>query len=129
MHTPHTQPTLAPPLPLLENAIVDSEFSGIYLVKGAPCNNINPSATTICVGTATGKVQQSAAACTLALLQPPTAASKLHTPPTFTNFLVGFVTLYDANWTVVFIKSSVTMFDPQDKSILTGWRERNGPKL
>ena len=37
--------------------------------------------------------------------------------------------IYDANCTAVFAKSSVTVIDPQDKAILTGWRKRTGPKL
>ena len=68
----HPQPTVAPPLPLIDTAIVDSGSSGVYLAKGYLYTNINPYSPIICVGTFTGQVQQSAAACTLALPQLPT---------------------------------------------------------
>ena len=118
-----------PPLPLLDTAIVGSGSRGIYLDKGAPFTNINPSYPTICVGTATGQFQQSSTACTFALPQLPTAASKGHILPVFTHSLVGVGTLCDAKCTIVFTKSSATMFDPQDKAVLTSWRERTGTKL
>ena len=34
--------------------------------------------------------------------------------------LIGVGTLCDSEFTVVFTKSSVTVFDPQDKTIITG---------
>ena len=83
----------------------------------------------IYVVSATGKFQQSAAECTLALPQLPTAASKGHILPNFTQLLVGVGTLCDSKCTVVFTKYSVTVIELQDKAILTGWRECTGPKL
>ena len=45
------------------------------------------------------------------------------------HYLVGIGTLYDSNYTVVSTKSSVTMFDSQDKAILTRWRKHTGTKI
>ena len=129
MPTPHPQPTFVQPLSLLDTAIVDSGSSGVYLDKDTPSTNINPSAPTMCVGTDTGKVQQSAAVCTLVLPQLPTAASKGQILPTFVLSLVGVGTLCDSDCTVDFSKSSITVLDPQDKAILVGWRKNTGPKL
>ena len=129
MPNSHPQPTLAPLLPLIDTAIVDSGSRGVYLDKGAPFTNINPSDSTICVGTATGQVQQSAALCTLALPQLPTAVYKGHILSIWMHSLVGVGTICDANCTVVFAKYSFTMFDPQEKVILTVWFGRTGTKL
>ena len=60
---------------------------------------------------------------------PPIASSKEHILQNFKHSLVGVGTLCDADCTIVFTKSSVTVLDPQDKTILTGWRKRTGPKL
>ena len=125
-------PTSSPsptPLPLLDTSVVDSCSSGVYLTKGALCANINLFDPTISVGTATGHVQKSSALFTLVLPQIPVATTNGHILPSFQHSLVGVVTLCDANCTVVFTKSSVTVLYPRGESILTGWREATGPKL
>ena len=49
--------------------------------------------------------------------------------PSFTNTLIGAGPICDAYCTVVFTKKDVTVISPKGKAILTGWREKNLPRL
>ena len=49
--------------------------------------------------------------------------------PSFTNTLIGVVPIYDADFKVLFTKKDVVVISPEGKNILTGWREKNLPKL
>ena len=129
MPTPHPQPAVALPLLLIDTAFINSGSSGVYLYKGAPCTNIDPSVPMIYVGTVTGQSQQSSAECNLALPQLPKASTKGHILLNFTQYLIGVCTFYNDDCTVVFTNYSVTVLDPQDKTILTGCRKRTCPKL
>ena len=47
----------------------------------------------------------------------------------FTNTIVGVGPICDADCTVLFTKHNLTVFSPEGKLILTGWREKDMPKL
>ena len=47
----------------------------------------------------------------------------------FTNTIIGVGPICDANCTVVFNKKDVTVLFPEDKTILTGWREKKLPRI
>ena len=49
--------------------------------------------------------------------------------PKFKHALVGIGTIYDAGCKVAFSAQYVTVFSPNDRSILTGWREASGAKI
>ena len=49
--------------------------------------------------------------------------------PSFTNTLIGFLPICDANCTVVFKKKDVTVLSPECKPILQGCREKKLPRL
>ena len=49
--------------------------------------------------------------------------------PYFTNTIVGVGPICNADLTVVFTKQDVTVFSPEGKPILTGWREKELPKI
>ena len=47
----------------------------------------------------------------------------------FTNTIVGVGPICDADCTVLFTKHNLTVFSPEGKLILTGWREKDMAKL
>ena len=49
--------------------------------------------------------------------------------PTFTNTLIGVVTICDAKFTALFKKQDVTVISPEGKPILQRWREKKLPRL
>ena len=49
--------------------------------------------------------------------------------PSFTNTLIGIGPICDAYCKVLFQKKDVVVVSPKGKTILTGWRENNIPKL
>ena len=49
--------------------------------------------------------------------------------PSFNNSLIAISRLCDENCTVLFTKHTVNVFDPEGKTILTGWRDQSGPCL
>ena len=49
--------------------------------------------------------------------------------PSFNNSLIAISRLCDENCTVLFTKHTVNVFDPEGKTILTGWRDQPGPCL
>ena len=49
--------------------------------------------------------------------------------PSFTNTLIGVGPIYDTDCRVLLTKEDVVVISPEGKTILTGWREKNLPKL
>ena len=49
--------------------------------------------------------------------------------PLFFNSLIGVGKLCDAGFTVKFTKTVFIISNPNNKPIITGWREKNSPKL
>ena len=110
--------------------MVDSGASGLYFAKDSPVSNVDRSAPQIRVGTASGQIQHSSARATLTMPQLPEYFPKTgHVMPEFKHSLMGLGSICDANCTVLFSKAAVTIFDPQGKPLLQGWRDRHGAKL
>ena len=49
--------------------------------------------------------------------------------PGFHHNLIGIGEFCDADCKVLFIKTSVNVFDKKGHPVITGWRDKNGPKL
>ena len=52
-----------------------------------------------------------------------------HIMPSFNNSLIAISRLCDENCTVLFTKHTVNVFDPEGKTILTGWRDQSVPHM
>ena len=117
-------------LPPEQTGIVNSGATHLYIAPNAPYDKLNTTAKKIRVGTANGQVEISTANATLPI---PQLAAELPTTgyimPTFTNKLIGFGPICDANCTVVFRKEDVTVMSQDGKPILQGWREKELPRL
>ena len=48
--------------------------------------------------------------------------------PGFHYNLMGIDKFCDADYKVLFTKTSVTIFDKKGEPVITGWRDNNGPK-
>ena len=110
--------------------IVDSGATHLYIAPSAPYSPPDTSAATISVGTANGQVEESSATATLTI---PHLGADFPTTgyimSSFTKTLIGVGPIYDADCTVVFAKKEVTVLSPKGKEILTGWREKNLPRI
>ena len=86
-----------------DTAIVDSGASGWYFTPGAPVSNVNKTAATIRVGTATGQAKTSEVSCKLPL---PDLSPGLfgHIMSGFTHNLFGIGNLCDKYCKVIFTK-------------------------
>ena len=93
-----------------DTAIVDSVSSGWYFTPGAPVSNVNRTAATIRVGTATGQAQTSESSCELPLPDLPPGLFG-HIMPGFTYNLYGIGNLCDKYCKVLFTKHSVSIYD------------------
>ena len=110
-------------------AIVDAGASGLYFKAEAPVNNLDSSAPKITVGTASGDPHTSSTRCELAR---PELRGKVpiegHVMPTFSHNLMGICQFCDADCTVQYTKTDVTIFDPEGDPLVKGWRDP-GTKL
>ena len=110
--------------------IVDSGAAHLYIAPSTPYGHPDTTATPITVGTANGKMVKSAATATLSIPQLladfPTTR---YIMPSFTNKLIGVGPICDADCKVLFTKKDVLVISLEGKTILTGWREKNLPKL
>ena len=117
-------------IPQKDTGIVDSGETHFYIDLSASHGPTNTSASQISVGTATGHIEISSATATLPIQQLaedfPTTG---YIMPSFTNTLVGFGHVCNADRTVLFNKKNVTVISPGGKQILTGWRENKLPRL
>ena len=89
---------------------------------------MDTQAPTIQVGTATGKPQVSAASCELPIEGIPTGMFG-HIMPSFRHNLLRIGVLCDKDYKVLLTKSSVIIYDKDNKPFLTGWREKDREKL
>ena len=95
-----------------------------------PHINFNPAAPKINVGTATGKVQQSTGTAELNIpMLPATFPKTGHVMKSFNHTLLGMGKICDADCRVEFTKDAVIVYNPQQHSILSGWRKKTGAKL
>ena len=111
-------------LPRRDTAIVDSGATHIYIAPRTPHGPPDTTTPKFCVGTATGHIESLSV--TVFLPIPQVAADfsmTVYIIPSFNNTLVGIGPIYDANCTVLFTKQEFTVFSPDGKTILTGWRE------
>ena len=100
--------------------IVDSGASGLYFSPNEPVTNINPAATAIAVGTATGKVPFSTATGQLAWPNVPnTFPTTGHIMPGFNHTLLGVAPICDADCTVTFSRDAVVVRDATHRYIFT----------
>ena len=86
-----------------DTAIVDSGASGWYFRLGASLSNVNKTAATIRVGTATGQAQTSEASCKFPLPDLPPGLFG-HIMSGFTHNLFGIWNLCDKYCKVLFTK-------------------------
>ena len=103
-----------------DTTIVDLGASGWYFTPNAPVSNIDPQASQIRVGTATGQPQLSSASCELPLEgMPPDLFG--HIMPAFRHNLLGIGILCDKDCKVLFTKEMVIIYDKNNEPFLTGW--------
>ena len=111
-HNSHFSTTLDIPLPSSQNipatGIFDYVATDIYFAADAPIVNVNFSAPTIKVGTATGQTQQSTGTGGLNLTQLPSGLPITgHIMLGFRHTLIGVGPLYNSNCTVTFTREAV----------------------
>ena len=105
----------------MDTEIVDSGASGWYFTPDAPVSKVDANSPTIQVGTGTGQPQVSAASCEL-LIEGIPAGMFGHIMPNFCHNLLGIGVLCDKDCKGLFTKSSVIIYDKDNKHLLTGWR-------
>ena len=108
--------------------IVDSGASGWYFTPDAPVYNVNKTAATIRVGTATVQAQESEASCELPLPNMPPGLFG-YIMSGFTHNLFGIGNLCDKYCKVLFTKNLVIIYDSNNQPFLKGWGETSGAKL
>ena len=87
---------------------------------------INPKSPKIFVGTATCQTQASSASCHLNMDLPVTDAQIM---PGFQHSLLDIGKLFDEDFTVLFKKHSIQVFNPDGDTILNGKSDPSGPYL
>ena len=110
--------------------ISDTGATNICYSPDAPLLKLDTSATRVHVGTANGHMDRSSATAEAATPQ------LAHDFPTtgyimnyFKHTLVDIGPIYDAGRQVTFSAQYVTVFSPNGRAIITGWREADGAKL
>ena len=110
--------------------IVDSDANHFYIALSAPHGPPNTSASHISVGTVNGHVERLSATATLPILQLeadfPTTG---YIMPSLTNTPVGVGIICDEDCTFFFTNKYVTVLLPGGNPILTGWIEKELPRL
>ena len=92
--------------------------------------NIDRSAPKVTVGTDTGQTQSSVGTGELNLPKLPSDFPVTgHIIPGFKHNLIGVGPLYDADCTVPFTRAAVIVRNSQVSPVLTGWRDKSGPRL
>ena len=97
------------------------------MTPSAPCASVNISAMKIFVGTAGGTPHKSSALCQLLLPTLPTRAGLIM--PHFHQNLMGIGKQCDQKFSVMFNKTSITVYIPDSAVLLKGWYETSGAKL
>ena len=98
-------------------------------MPSAPVLDINHTAPSTTVRTATGHHTASSATALLPIPGLPPTARHGHVMPGFTNNLVSIGSLCDADCSAYFNKTTVTIFNPAGLPILHGYRETAGARL
>ena len=112
-------PNPPPNIPLNHTGIADSGASSFYFAPDAPVANYNPLAPTIGVRVANGLPESSVASATLASASSlPQAAMSGHVMPSFPHTLIGLGPFADQGCSIVFTKTTVTVYHPDGHSIL-----------
>jgi hypothetical protein len=114
----------------LQTGIADSGASGFYFAPGAPVANYNPAAPKVGVRVANGCPKSLVASTTLASVPSlPQDSMVGHVMPAFPHSLIGLGPFANQDCTIVFNKTTVTVYDASGHTILAGWREQTGAGL
>jgi hypothetical protein len=123
---PNPPPNILPS----HTGIADSGATDFYFAPNAPVTNYNPQAPTVGVRVAKGRPERSVASATLASVPSlPQASMTGHVMPAFPHTLIGLGPFADLGCKIVFTKTSVTVYHPDGHPILSGWRDKTGPRL
>ena len=99
-------------------------------MPSAPISNLDSTAPTITIGTATGQRHTSSATATIDLPTLPAGRARSgHIMPAFTTNLLSIGTFCDAECTAIFTRFWVTIRDRAGNTILQGPREEHGSRL
>jgi hypothetical protein len=114
----------------LQTGIADSGASGFYFAPGAPVANYNPAAPKVGVWVANGCPESLVASATLTSVPSlPQDSMVGHVMPTFPRSLIGLGPFANQDCTIVFNKTTVTVYNASGRTILAGWREQTGASL
>jgi hypothetical protein len=114
----------------LQTGIANSGASGFYFAPGAPVANYNPAMPKVGVWVANGCPESLVASATLASVASlPQDSMVGHVMPTFPHSLIGLGPFADQDCTIVFNKTTITVYDASGRIILAGWHEQTGACL
>ena len=117
-------------IPTNHTGIADSGANGFYFTPDAPVDDYDPTAPTVGVRVANGNPARSVARATLASVPAlPPASMQGHVMPSFTHTLIGLGPFADQGCSIVFTKTAVTVYHPDGRILLSGWRDLEGPRL
>ena len=117
-------------LPANLTGIAESGANGFYFAPDLPVDDFDPTAPTVRVSVANGHPERSVARTTLASVPAlPSALVQGHVMPSFTHTLIGLGPFTDQGCTIVFTNTAVTIYHPDRHSLLSGWRDLEGPRL
>ncbi len=117
-------------LPHQHTGITDSGSSSFYFSCGTPIANYNPRALTVGVTVPNTCPEHSVASAILASISAfPPATMLGHAMPSFPHTLIGLGPFANQGCKIVFDKTLVTVFHPDNCPILKGWRDLDSPQL
>jgi hypothetical protein len=119
-----------PPLtfPHQHMGIANSGSSSFYFSCSAPIASYNPLAPTVDITVANGYPEHSVASATLASVPAfPPATMSSYVMPSFPHTLIGLGPFAGKGCKIVFNKTLVTVFHPNGRPILKGWRHLDSP--
>ena len=115
---------------MASTGIANTGATNIYYTPGAPLLKLDRLAPRVQVGTANGHIDCLSATAKAAIPQLahdfPTTGYGM---PNFKHTLVDIGPICDAGCKFTFSAQSLTVFSPNGRDILTGWREATGAKL
>ena len=113
-----------------DTAILDSGATGFYFSADAPVTDINTNGPAILVGTASGQRHSSTITAAHQLPDLPADFPRTgHVMKGFRDTLLGLGPICDAGCTVTFDDKAVTIKDREGRTVLSGWRDDDGPRL
>ena len=116
-------------LPPSATAITDTDARVHFFMPEATVTNIDITAPTKVIGTASGELLKSTVSATMNLPGLPKGTETGHIMPTFTNNLVSIGIFCDAGCTVTFTAAKVKVHDFKETLILEGPQEQAGAKM